>query len=118
MGAGGSRLRRRDGSGRLSATASGAAGVGADVTAVSSPTWTAAPDTAPTRPAQIAGTDARHVARLTDTDACTGCGICVDACPRSAIELDELPVIHEELCTGCGECVEACPRGALTLVAA
>jgi NAD-dependent dihydropyrimidine dehydrogenase PreA subunit len=116
---GGTRLRRRDGSGRQRAAATGAAGVGANVTAVSSPTWTAAPVAAPTQPTQIAGTDTPGVARLTDADACIGCGICVDVCPRSAIELDgDLPEIHEDLCTGCGECVDACPRGALTLAAA
>jgi ferredoxin len=94
MGAGGAGLRRRDCSGRLDA------------------------GTTPAQPTQIAGTDARAVARLTDADACTGCGICVDACPHSAIELADLPEIHEDVCAGCGECVEACPRGVLTLVAA
>lgn len=114
--AGGARLRRRDGSGRLES--SGARTAGADVPAISSPAWTTTPVAAPARPAQIAVANAIGVARLTDADACIACGICVDVCPRSAIELDDLPEIHEDLCGGCGECVEACPRAALTLVAA
>jgi ferredoxin len=114
MGRGGARLRRRDGSGRLNAAASGVAGV----TAVSSPAPAAAPVAASAQPDQLAGAGVLAVARLTDPDACIGCGICVDICPRSAIELNDLPTIHEDLCGGCGECIEACPRGALTLVAA
>jgi Pyruvate/2-oxoacid:ferredoxin oxidoreductase delta subunit len=118
MGRGGARLRRRDGSGRADAAATGAAGVVAGATTLSSPTWTTDPVAATTRPARIARADVPGVARLKDADACMACGICVDVCPRSAIELDELPEIHEDLCSGCGECVKACPRAALTLEAA
>jgi ferredoxin len=92
--------------------------MGADVTAVSSPTRTVAPVAAHVHPAQLAGAGISSVARLTDPDACISCGICVDVCPRSAIEMDDLPTVQESLCTGCNECVDACPRGALVLVAA
>lgn len=45
---------------------------------------------------------------------CTGCGACVNACPRSAITVhDNLAIIHENLCVQCGTCVEVCPAGAI-----
>jgi 4Fe-4S ferredoxin len=64
---------------------------------------------------------------------CTGCGICVVACPVNALELHTLePVTNEkiyyvkdgksinldaktELCAGCGVCVDACPYKVITL---
>ena len=49
-----------------------------------------------------------------DSNECTGCGACVEACPRQAITIrDDLAVINEKLCTQCGTCAEVCPVGAI-----
>jgi Na+-translocating ferredoxin:NAD+ oxidoreductase RNF subunit RnfB len=49
---------------------------------------------------------------------CLGLGTCERACPFSAIHIDGngLPMIDEERCTGCGICVETCPKDVLILV--
>lgn len=48
---------------------------------------------------------------------CMGGGDCVDVCTFNAIHLNEngLPVVVDEMCTGCGMCVKACPRGIIEL---
>jgi heterodisulfide reductase subunit A len=52
---------------------------------------------------------------------CVACGLCVEACPASAIELVEarpfqmVAEINPALCKGCGVCVAACRGGAITL---
>ena len=45
-----------------------------------------------------------------DPEECTGCMVCVRACPHGAItgKKQELHVINEELCTRCGICKEEC----------
>jgi len=49
------------------------------------------------------------------TNACIGCGICVDKCPHGAITLiDGKAVIDDSLCTSCGECLRYCPADAVS----
>ncbi len=57
-------------------------------------------------------------------DACLSCGtciqcdICVDNCPRQAIErIGENFIINYEVCSGCGVCASVCPRGAIVMEA-
>ncbi len=49
---------------------------------------------------------------------CSGCGLCITACPYNARWLDEeqkVAVVEEALCQGCGACVALCPNGASKL---
>lgn len=72
---------------------------------------------------------------LVDTSMCTGCGLCVDECPRSLLELrpagrrerrvwvacsshDRGAVARRQCkaaCIGCGKCAKECPFDAITL---
>jgi len=49
-------------------------------------------------------------------DECTGCGICVKACPADAISIHPTRkvAVKCDLCGGKPECVEVCPSGALS----
>jgi heterodisulfide reductase subunit A len=52
-----------------------------------------------------------------DEDRCSGCRICNDLCPYSAIEYDEekgRSHVISALCKACGACVAACPSSAIT----
>ncbi|MBK1730698.1 CoB--CoM heterodisulfide reductase iron-sulfur subunit A family protein [Thiococcus pfennigii] len=45
---------------------------------------------------------------------CTGCAMCVDACPYEAIGLvGGKAAVNEVLCQGCGSCVGVCVRAAI-----
>ncbi len=53
-----------------------------------------------------------------DPELCTGCLVCVDACPYGAIFVhpDVDTPIKCDLCSGSPRCVEACPKTALVVV--
>jgi heterodisulfide reductase subunit A len=58
---------------------------------------------------------------IVHADACTACGLCPDACPYGAIEMDatdarSVAVISETGCKGCGGCVPVCPENAIDLL--
>lgn len=49
---------------------------------------------------------------------CLGYGNCERVCPFGAIRMGDngLPIIYDNKCTGCGLCVEECPRDVLELM--
>jgi heterodisulfide reductase subunit A len=57
---------------------------------------------------------------LVDTDACTWCGKCLEACPYDALEQVEadgkaVAEVIRTACKGCGGCVPVCPTEAIDL---
>ena len=57
---------------------------------------------------------------VVDTDACTWCGACLEACPYAApaeadVDGKSVAVIDKTACKGCGGCVPVCPVKAIDL---
>jgi uncharacterized Fe-S center protein len=63
------------------------------------------------------GKRAQHNARpFTIPDQCSGCGMCVEICPKTAITIEkEKSVIDRNLCIGCFECMHVCPEHAIDI---
>jgi 4Fe-4S ferredoxin len=70
---------------------------------------------------------ARHYLLTLDKNKCVGCGICMEICPREAIQVTRTPKadgekaktptvdISPEKCHYCGMCEAVCPFGALSI---
>ncbi len=49
-----------------------------------------------------------------DPDFCNSCGICVQNCPRNAIEIiQNKALIDQTKCIKCGKCASYCPQKAV-----
>ena len=54
--------------------------------------------------------------RDSGTDGCILCGLCTDLCPWDApIIVDKTIYVRQERCRGCGVCVAACPKRAINM---
>ena len=59
------------------------------------------------------------------TDVCKGCGLCVVACPKNIVALDEnklnakghhpVTCINMDACVGCASCAIMCPDCVITV---
>ena len=63
----------------------------------------------PLLPERFRGRPVIDVSRCPD-----GCKVCADACPTSAISIDEKARIDLGKCLFCTDCKEACPEGAIS----
>lgn len=49
------------------------------------------------------------------TDACTGCGMCVEQCFIKARSISSGKAVTNEHCRACGRCASICPQGAIRI---
>ena len=66
---------------------------------------------------------ANNITKTTANQMCTGCGVCEDVCPKSAIKItvvngEHRPILDKMLCLGdkCGRCLMVCPGIGVNLV--
>lgn len=52
-----------------------------------------------------------------DEDKCTGCGLCIPACPEGALQIidGKARLISDLMCDGLGACIGDCPEGAIEI---
>lgn len=52
-----------------------------------------------------------------DADKCTGCGRCLEVCPRGVVEMRDgkAAIVDRDCCIECGACSRNCAFGALAV---
>ncbi len=56
--------------------------------------------------------------QLEITEACTGCGECLEYCGWDAIYIENGRAVHTDKCRGCGRCAAHCPQQAVKITIA
>ena len=55
--------------------------------------------------------------KVTISDSCIGCGLCVNACSMKAIKLESLQAHADSIqCCGCQLCEEGCPTNSIKIL--
>jgi heterodisulfide reductase subunit A len=65
--------------------------------------------------ADLGKVELEPITAVIDDKLCSGCQVCVNLCPFTAIVYDKekgISAVTDALCKGCGTCVAACPSGA------
>ena len=52
-----------------------------------------------------------------DNELCTGCGLCIPACPEGALQIidGKARLVSDLMCDGLGACIGECPEGAIEI---
>jgi len=52
-----------------------------------------------------------------DEEKCTGCGLCIPACPEGALQIidGKARLVSDLMCDGLGACIGECPEGAIKI---
>lgn len=67
-------------------------------------------------PQELRGKVKSRKRKLYVADWCQGCGSCLEVCPQSALHLEKIAVVDDEMCVLCGYCGRVCPHFCLKIV--
>ena len=54
--------------------------------------------------------------RIDVSEACVGCGQCLETCGFDAITIEDGHAVHNDQCRGCGRCERTCPNEAVRIL--
>lgn len=53
------------------------------------------------------------ISPVVTAEKCIACGLCVNKCNFSAIQISDVAIIDQSKCIGCAGCIAVCPQGAI-----